>query len=47
MAKDPAFLFYPTDFMGGTQFFTDDQLGKYLSLSSLNSTPAIYMRMIC
>ena len=32
MAKDPAFLFYPGDFMGGTQFFTDDQLGKYVRL---------------
>jgi len=32
MAKDPAFLFYPGDFLGGTQFFTDDELGKYVRL---------------
>lgn len=32
MAKDPAFLFYTNDFSTGTQFFTDDQLGKYLRL---------------
>jgi len=32
MAKDPAFLFYPGDFNTGTQFFTDDQVGKYIRL---------------
>src|SRR5215217_4359701 len=32
MAKDPAFLFYTNDFSSGTQFFSDDQLGKYLRL---------------
>ena len=32
MAKDPAFLFYTGDFTTGTQFFSDDQLGKYLRL---------------
>jgi len=32
MAKDPAFLFYTGDFSTGTQFFSDDQLGKYLRL---------------
>lgn len=32
MAKDPAFLFYPGDFNTGTQFFTDDQVGKYMRL---------------
>lgn len=30
MAKDPAFLFYTNDFQSGTQFFTDEQVGKYL-----------------
>lgn len=30
--KDPAFLFYTGDFSTGTQFFTDEQLGKYLRL---------------
>ena len=32
MAKDPAFLFYPGDFTTGTQFFTDEQIGKYMRL---------------
>lgn len=32
MAKDPAFLFYTNDFLSGTQFFTDEQVGKYLRL---------------
>ena len=30
--KDPAFLFYTGDFSTGTQFFTDEQLGKYMRL---------------
>jgi hypothetical protein len=32
MAKDPAFLFYPGDFNTGTQFFNDEQVGKYMRL---------------
>jgi len=32
MAKDPAFLFYPGDFNTGTQFITDEQVGKYMRL---------------
>lgn len=32
MAKDPAFLFYTNDFSTGTQFFSDEQVGKYLRL---------------
>ena len=32
MAKDPAFLFYTGDFSTGTQFFDDEQLGKYMRL---------------
>lgn len=32
MGKDPAFLFYTNDFFSGTQFFTDEQVGKYLRL---------------
>ncbi len=32
MAKDPAFLFYTGDFTTGTQFFTDEQVGKYMRL---------------
>lgn len=32
MAKDPAFLFYSQDFLVGTQFMTDEQVGKYIRL---------------
>lgn len=32
MAKDPAFLFYPGDFSTGTQFFNNEQVGKYIRL---------------
>ena len=30
--KDPAFLFYSSDFISGTAFMTDEQIGKYLRL---------------
>lgn len=32
MAKDPAFLFYTGDFSTGTQFMSDEQVGKYIRL---------------
>jgi uncharacterized protein YdaU (DUF1376 family) len=32
MAKDPAFLFYPNDYLGGTMGFTLEQHGAYLML---------------
>ncbi len=32
MAKDPAFLFYSSDFLTGTTFFNDEQVGKYIRL---------------
>lgn len=32
MAKDPAFLFYSSDFLTGTAFFTNEQIGKYIRL---------------
>lgn len=32
MAKDPAFLFYSSDFTVGTQFFTAEQVGIYIRL---------------
>lgn len=32
MAKDPAFLFYPGDWMGGTMIFTRHQKGCYIDL---------------
>jgi len=35
MAKDPAFLFYSSDFLTGTQFFTYEQLGQYIKLLCL------------
>jgi len=30
--QDPAFLFYPSDFITGTMFFSDEQVGKYIRL---------------
>lgn len=51
MAKDPAFLFYPGDFMTGTQFFTDEQVGKYIRLllaqHQLGHLKESHMIMIC
>ena len=35
MAKDPAVLFYYESFMVGTQFMTDDEVGKYIRLLCL------------
>lgn len=32
MAQDPAFLFYTNDFISGTQFFTDEEVGLYIRL---------------
>jgi len=32
MAKDPAFLFYASDFLTGTMFFSNEQVGKYIRL---------------
>ena len=51
MAKDPAFLFYPGDFTTGTQFFTDEQIGKYIRLlmaqHQLGHLDEKHMIMIC
>jgi uncharacterized protein YdaU (DUF1376 family) len=51
MAKDPAFLFYPGDFSTGTQFFTDEQVGKYIRLlmaqHQLGHLKETHMIMIC
>ncbi len=30
--KDPAFLFYPNDFIIGTQFMSDEEVGKYIRI---------------
>jgi hypothetical protein len=32
MAKDPAFLFYSSDFLTGTMFMSNEQVGKYIRL---------------
>jgi len=32
MSKDPAVLFYTSDFLSGTSFFTDEQRGQYIRL---------------
>lgn len=32
MSKDPAFLFYPSDFLIGTTFFSDEEVGQYIRL---------------
>jgi hypothetical protein len=32
MREDPAFLFYPKDFLMGTQFLTFDELGKWIKI---------------
>jgi len=32
MAKDPAFLFYASDFLTGTMFMSNEQVGKYIRL---------------
>lgn len=32
MAKDPAFLFYPNDWLGGTSIFTREEKGAYMDL---------------
>jgi uncharacterized protein YdaU (DUF1376 family) len=32
MSKDPAVLFYTSDFLTGTAFFTDEQRGQYIRL---------------
>ncbi len=33
--KDPAFLFYSSDFLTGTMLFTNEQVGKYIRLLCL------------
>ena len=32
MNKDPAFLFYTSDFLTGTMFMTDEEVGVYIRL---------------
>ena len=33
--KDPAFLFYSSDFLSGTMLMTDEEVGKYIRLLCL------------
>ena len=51
MAKDPAFLFYSSDFLTGTQFFTYEQIGQYIKLLCLQHQqgrlPIKHMLQIC
>jgi len=41
MAKDPAFLFYSSDFLTGTMTMTDEQVGKYIRLLCLQHQKGI------
>ncbi len=51
MAKDPAVLFYTSDFLSGTSFFTDEQRGQYILLlcqqHQLGVIPKNHMINIC
>jgi len=51
MAKDPAFLFYTSDFLTGTLTMTDEQVGRYIRLLCLqhqkNSLSEKDMLFIC
>lgn len=51
MSKDPAVLFYTSDFLSGTQFFTDEQCGQYIRLlcqqHQLGHIPEQHMLNIC
>lgn len=51
MAKDPAILFYTSDFLTGTQFFTDTQCGQYIRLlcsqHQNGHIPEHHMKKIC
>jgi len=51
MAKDPAVLFYTSDFLSGTFTMTDEQVGQYIRLLCLqhqkNELSENDMKMIC
>ena len=51
MAKDPAFLFYSSDFRSGTIHFTDEQVGQYIRLlcdqHQIGHLPELHMLNIC
>jgi hypothetical protein len=41
MSKDPAFLFYSSDFLTGTMLFSNEQVGKYIRLLCLQHQKGI------
>jgi uncharacterized protein YdaU (DUF1376 family) len=49
--KDPAFLFYPSDFLTGTMLLSNEQIGKYIKLLCLQhqhgSLSEKHMLQIC
>ena len=51
MGKDPAVLFYTSDFLSGTSFFTNEQRGQYILLlcqqHQLRRIPKNHMINIC
>jgi len=51
MAKDPAFLFYSSDFLTGIEFFSYEQTGRYIKLLCLQHQHGRlkekYLRQIC
>lgn len=51
MSKDPAVLFYTSDFLAGTSFFTMEQRGQYITLlcqqHQQGSIPENHMIFIC
>lgn len=51
MSKDPAVLFYTSDFLSGTSFFTDAERGQYITLlceqHQLGNIPENHMIIVC
>jgi uncharacterized protein YdaU (DUF1376 family) len=51
MAKDPAVLFYTSDFLSGVSFFTMEQRGQYITLlceqHQIGHIPESHMINIC
>lgn len=51
MSKDPAVLFYTSDFLSGTSFFTDEECGQYIRLlcqqHQLGYIPESHLLKIC
>lgn len=51
MAKDPAILFYTSDFLAGTTLFTDEQVGQYIRLlchqHQNGHLPELHMKNVC